>query len=555
MRQPSCDPKVLDVIQAIRAVSHLLAEASAAELAVGRLLQLICEQFDFQAAAIWLLEGDGSQLRCFDVWSQPGLSLAEFKASTREHAFGPGRGLVGRVWFTGSSCWIEDIETEPEFERRAVALKEGLRSAGFFPIWIEGKLVGILEMCRTTRGPLEMVQEQVIETICDQVGLFLDRKRLEENVVWSQARYRALFEANLDGILVLNEEGEIIDLNESLSSILEKPKSELLGKNFEEFLTGADIPRVRKEFRELPEQKFLKGDLRIRGGVSMIDVEWNCRAQFLPGLHLCVVRKKSRPDQVFAEVQEAQLEARALNRQLESHVKQRTAELRESNQELEAFCYTVSHDLRAPLRAMQGFSRALIDDCWEALGPLGQDFAHRIEAAAERMDRLLQDLIEFGRIGRMEVRLAPVELGPLLETVLARFGREIKSREAVIDVHGAMPAVCAHAAILQEVLCSIISNALKFVAAETRPKVLIWAERADELVRVSVQDNGIGIDPAHQEKIFRLFERLHGQEAYAGTGLGLALAHKGMARMGGSIGVHSALGEGSCFWLELPAVG
>jgi len=235
--------------------------------------------------------------------------------------------------------------------------------------------------------------------------------------------------------------------------------------------------------------------------------------------------------------------ARAFNRM--------AGRLQDSNAALDAFAYTVSHDLRAPLRAMQGFSKALLEDFADALGAQGRDYASRVVAAAARMDDLIQDLLAYSRLSRTDMALSPVPLEEAVDSILSRMQGVIGERNAAITVERPLPAVRAHRATLQQCLINLVNNALKFTAPGDAPDIRIRAETNGARVRCWVEDRGIGVAPDHHERIFRVFERLHGSETYPGTGIGLAIVKKGVERMEGQVGVESAAGQGSRFWFEL----
>jgi signal transduction histidine kinase len=237
--------------------------------------------------------------------------------------------------------------------------------------------------------------------------------------------------------------------------------------------------------------------------------------------------------------------------ELERRVHERTRELEAANQELDAFSYSISHDLRAPLRAMQGFTEALLEDYGEHLDSTGQDYAQRIVAASHRMDALIQDLLAYSRLSRTEVRLDPVNVETVVDEVCGQLATDLEDRGATITVDRPLARVMAHRTVFGQVLGNLLTNAVKFVAPDTPPRVRIWTEPRGEWVRLSVEDNGIGIVAEHRDRIFRAFERLHGAERYPGTGIGLAIVQRGMARLGGQVGVESTVGQGSVFWVEL----
>jgi signal transduction histidine kinase len=254
-------------------------------------------------------------------------------------------------------------------------------------------------------------------------------------------------------------------------------------------------------------------------------------------------------------LEKAEAEVRLLAESLEQRVVLRTAQLEETNQALQAFAYSVSHDLRAPLRAMQGFSEALLDDYGDRLDETGRDYARRVVAAAERMDRLISDLLSYSRVSRTEMTPQNVPLDTAVGEARQGLETALRERGGAIRVDGPLPPVKAHRPTLVQVIANLLGNALTFTAPGVAPRVRVWAEPRNGQVRLWVEDNGIGIAPEHHERIFRVFERLHGIESYAGTGVGLAIVRKGVERMGGQVGVESAPGAGSRFWIELPRAG
>jgi signal transduction histidine kinase len=237
---------------------------------------------------------------------------------------------------------------------------------------------------------------------------------------------------------------------------------------------------------------------------------------------------------------------------LEQRVHERTAALEASNRELEAFSYSVSHDLRAPLRAIQGFGRLLLDEQGSRLDPEGVDFAGRIMQAAERMDRLILDLLEYGRLGKKAPEVDEVDLDVVLDDARRQQADAYAERGAEIEIQAPLGRALGHHATLVQAFSNLLSNAVKFVEPGVRPSVRVQVTRNGQGVRLSVKDNGIGIAREHQERVFQLFERLHDSSKYAGTGVGLAIVKRAVERMGGQVGLQSEPGRGSTFWIELP---
>jgi len=230
------------------------------------------------------------------------------------------------------------------------------------------------------------------------------------------------------------------------------------------------------------------------------------------------------------------------------------SELEEVKRELDGFAYTVAHDLRSPLRAMTGFSEALLEEYGDKLDLTGRDYASRILESARRMDGLIQDLLAYSRLSRGEIVLQPVDLAATVQEILDQMSQELKERRACVTLAEPLPWVNAHPVLLNQILTNLLSNAIKFIGPGVDPQVRIRAEGSPGVVRVWVEDNGIGIAAEHHERIFRVFERLHLQELYPGTGIGLAIVRRAAERLRGQAGVESELGKGSRFWISLKRV-
>jgi PAS domain S-box-containing protein len=256
----------------------------------------------------------------------------------------------------------------------------------------------------------------------------------------------------------------------------------------------------------------------------------------------------------ITQVRLAQDALAALNADLEHRVEDRTQALAEVNRELDAFAYSISHDLRAPLRTMQGYAEALLEDFGEGLPPEGRHYTRRISAAATRMEDLIADILAYSRLAKDEVSIRPEALEAVLDQVLVDLEPMLSNTEAVVRVERPLPKVQANRAVLRQVLNNLITNAVKFVRPGDRPTTSVHAEQRSSHVRLWIEDNGIGIAPEHQQRVFNPFQRLHGVETYPGTGIGLAIVRRAVTRMGGACGVESKLGQGSRFWIELRSV-
>ena len=253
------------------------------------------------------------------------------------------------------------------------------------------------------------------------------------------------------------------------------------------------------------------------------------------------------------DLQQAQTQLRRYAAVLEERVEERTEHLQETIHSLEGVCYHIAHDLRAPLRAMEGYIKILLNQYGPRFDAAGEKYANRVSEAAARMDLLIHGLLEYGRLGHEQFEIEPVESRAVLDKVLSVLKGELARKHAEVRIEGEWQTVLANEKLLEIVLQSLVSNALKFVAPDVSPNLRLAAEsRSGAAIRLSVHDNGIGIAPEYQQKVFRIFERLHPNDSYTGTGIGLAIATKAAERMNARLGVESHLRQGSQFWIELP---
>jgi signal transduction histidine kinase len=250
-------------------------------------------------------------------------------------------------------------------------------------------------------------------------------------------------------------------------------------------------------------------------------------------------------------LRESEARYRTLAEQLETQVAERTEHLQKSVSELESFCYSVSHDLRAPLRAMSGYSEFLIDDLPD-LDATARGYLQGIRDSAQKMDRLINDLLEYSRLSNAELPSRSVDPAAAVDRAMQSLGSIIAERNARIERPSAYPPVLANPTALDQIFTNLIGNALKFVPKDQVPEIRIAVEQRDQRIIFSIRDNGIGIRPEHAEKIFGLFQRLHGASEFEGTGVGLAIVRRALDRMGGRVWLESEPGQGSTFFFELP---
>lgn len=379
------------------------------------------------------------------------------------------------------------------------------------------------------------------------------RKRAEMALRASEERFRAVFEHAAVGIARVGLDGRWLEVNQRLCDIIGRDRDALLAATFQDVTHPDDLDADLAEVQAVlagrgRSYRMEKRYLRPDGSVVWVL------------LTVALLRTPSgEPDYFISAVEDisarkaAEEALRELNATLEERVADRTRQLQETVAELDAFAYTVSHDLRAPLRGIEGFARILREEHAGGLGETGQRYATRIYAAAERMDQLIQDLLAYSRLGRVDLELRQVELEAVVEASLGDHRAVLDAAGAEVTVERPLPAVLGNRAVLSQIVGNLLTNAAKFVAKGTAPHIRVRAEREAGRVCLWVEDNGIGIEDEYRERVFNVFERLHGQEYYSGTGIGLAVVKKGAERLDGRAGMEPNPAGGSRFWVELPA--
>jgi PAS domain S-box-containing protein len=369
------------------------------------------------------------------------------------------------------------------------------------------------------------------------------RREIDRGLRASEARYRLLVDRNLAAVARTRRDGVVLECNPAMVRLLGcASREEVLGMNASDFYADpTDRERLVSGFA--PEGGVVDREVRFRRKngdviwVSMTFLEYEDEGQpSFEAVMLDITDRKATSGRI---------------EELDAALARQNQELAAANQELDAFSYSISHDLRAPLRAMQGFSEALLEDYAERLDATGHDYAQRIVAASRQMDALIQDLLAYSRLVRAEVSLDRVSLETVVDEACGPLELAVKERGGEIIVERPLGHVLAHRVVLGQIVTNLVSNAIKFTRPDTPPRVRVRGECGGGRVRLWVEDNGIGIDPPHRERIFRAFERLHGVQQYPGTGIGLAIVQKGATRLGGQVGVESTPGAGSRFWVEL----
>ncbi len=348
---------------------------------------------------------------------------------------------------------------------------------------------------------------------------------------------RSLLEVSLDPLVTIGRDGRLTDVNAAAETATGLGRDALIGTDFSDYFTAPAKARAGYQlvFREGYVRDY---PLELR----------HCGGRVTPVLYNAAVYRDESGQAigVFAAARDITEQKRA-----QDEVRRYTEDLRRSNQELEHFAYVASHDLQEPLRVVSSFSQLLARRYEGKLGGDADEFIAFVVDGAKRMQILINDLLAYSRVGTRGRELAPVACQAALDAARENLELAVAESGAVIT-HDPLPTVKADPMQLTQVFQNLISNAIRFRRPQTPPRIHVSAERQDSLWRLSVRDNGIGIEPQYFDRIFIIFQRLHDREQYPGTGIGLAICKKIVERHGGSMWVESEPGAGSTFHFTLP---
>ena len=539
----------------MHAITRVLAESPAVAVAIPKVLQIIGESLGWDVGDFWTLDSEANVLRCLNVWHVPSARVEPFKKVSYARTFKHGASLPGRTWKTLRPIWIPDVTQDSIFVRTNEALAAGLRAAFAFPILSGEKCLGVMEFFSPESRELDDALLQVFSGIGTQIGQFIERKEAEEALQKSEERFDRAQRAAHVGIWDWDVVTGAASWTDEAWRIFGRTQGEFT-ITYDNWLAcvhpddrasaAADVEaaRQRREYRS--EYRVLDPSGNVRWVESRGESVYNemCQPVRMIGSVLDITDRKR-----------AQEELRGANEKLASHavqletlVRQRTARLTEMVNELQHLSYAITHDMRAPLRAMSAFSEMLLEKASNA-SPETQDYCRRILTAAHRLDKLIQDALSYTTTVLQELPLEPVNLSTLLRGIIDTYPN-LHFDKADIQIEGSLPTVLGNESLLTQCFSNLFGNAVKFVAPGTRPIVRIWADVTDGFARISVHDNGVGIPQHAQQRVFGMFQKL--DKEHEGTGIGLAIVRKVVERMGGKVGVDSEVGKGSRFWVELP---
>jgi hypothetical protein len=441
------------------------------------------------------------------------------------------------------------------------ALTRGYRSTASLPLLVGDAAIGVLGLFAGEPGFFDEEEVKLLEELASDISFAVEHLDLDlrvkqhtaelsvllEKMRTSESQYRMLFEANPHPMWVYDAATlEFLAVNAAAVEHYGYTRQEFLGMTIVKIRPAQDEKEIRDVVASLDPSRPHKGIYRhlLKSGEA-IDVEVISDKLDFAGRQARLVLAHD-----ITERKRAEDEVHRLNTELEQRVEQRTAELKAANHELEAFSYSVSHDLRAPLRHIDGFADMLREECATALDASGQRYLGVITESVKQMGQLIDDLLLFSKMGRAEMHQTPVSMDELVKEVVKALTVECRKRSIEWQIEP-LPEVRGDRSMLRQVWVNLLANSVKYTRSRPRAKIRIgYSKAADEFY---VQDNGAGFDMAYAHKLFGVFQRLHRAEEFEGTGVGLANVQRIITRHGGRIRAQGKVDEGATFYFSLPA--
>ncbi|MDD5207230.1 MAG: PAS domain S-box protein, partial [Desulfobacterales bacterium] len=465
-------------------------------------------------------------------------------AAIRELGFGVA--VCGCVAQEGRRIIAQFIQ-QTDDPRTELVKSYGVQAYCCHPLMAQGRLIGTLSFGTRTRPVFTPDEVALMKSVADQVAVAMQRLLAEQAVRESEEKLRSAFANAAIGFAIAAPEGLVVDANPAFCAITGYSLEELLTMEIPQLVhpeDGAENMRLigRMIAGQIPdfvvENRFVRKDgesVWVRKSVSLVR-----KAGGAPRWTLALVEDITERKRAEDALEKAHAELTARARKLE-----------ETNRELEGYAYTISHDLRTPLRAISGFSHMLADDYGPSMDEEGRRRLSVIEANAVKMGTLIDDLLAFSRAGRAAMNVSRIEMNELVAEIVETINALEPSSKTDIRVNGLPPAL-GDPALIRQALTNLLENAVKFSRERPFPRIEVGSFKQEGEQVYFLNDNGVSFDMKSHKRLFGVFERLVSDEEFEGTGVGLAIVHRVVTRHGGRVWAEGRLHEGATFYFTLP---
>jgi PAS domain S-box-containing protein len=548
-------------LRAISNCNETLMRAEDEQSLLDDICRIICDDAGYRMAWVGFAENDEAKTVRPAAWAgvedgylaQAGICWADTER---------GRGPSGTAIRSGKSSSIQDFSIDPKaVPWREAALQRGYRSSIAMPLKDEStNTFGALTIYSSEPNAFTPEEMRLLEELAGDLAFGImvlrdriERKRAEESLRLMNERYSLATRAGRLGVWDWNLQKNELVWDDRMYELYGVKREDFAGA-YEAWLQGVH-PDDRAPSDEISKQ--------AQRGEREYDTEFRVvwpdgSVHYLKAYGQFLRDAEGKPLRMtgvnfdITGLKEAEHKVNELNRDLERRVNERTAQLEAANKELEAFSYSVSHDLRTPLRAIDGYSHILLEDYSDKLDDEGKRLLNVVRDNTSRMGQLIDDILKFSRAGRLEINFSRIDMEHLAHSVFEELQPSVAGGKLQLEIEHLPPAT-GDSAMMRQVFVNLLSNAIKFSRTAETPKVLVGATVKDSETVYYVKDNGVGFDMQYAAKLFGVFQRLHSVSEFEGTGIGLAIVKRIVTRHGGRVWAEGKVNDGATFYFSIPA--
>jgi len=544
------------------AVAKVLAGASTVEQAVPDLLQALVVNLDWHVGLFWRVQDDRQTIICAQDWAVDTTMVQEFMRRRRQEIYTAGADLPGHCWARGEPLWVEDIARDPLLTRGPVDVTGILHAACAFPIWLRAHVYGVIELFSSDPQARDWDLLRALGTVGRQIGLFVERTEVEAALHENEARTSLIIDTALDAVMTMDHTGRITEWNAQAEQVFGWSAHEVIGRDVADTIFPpsqclsyrAYVQRLLK-----PQDSPLSNRLVEMIGLRRDGCEFPVEIAMTPlAVEGSVIFSAFIRD--ITSRKEAEQALKGYAQQLEHINQQLDVALREAKAATEAkssFLATMSHEIRTPMNGVIGMTGLLLET---TLTEEQREYAETVHSCGDHLLTIINDILDFSKIeaGKLDLEMIEFDLRLTLDESLDLVAERASSKGLNVAClfHADVPRhLLGDPGRLRQVVMNLMANAIKFTeSGDVVVEVTVEAQSKDDaMIRVAVTDTGIGISEEACERLFQSFSQADGATTrkYGGTGLGLAICKRLVEMMGGTIGVMSRVGEGSCFWFTV----